>query len=59
MNAMTSKPLPAPAAPAETASVAFTPARQCEPKTGGSYTRIPATGALVKNEPPVPQPKQE
>lgn len=57
MNAMTSKPLAA--APVEPAPAAFTPARQCEPKTGGSYTRIPATGALVKNDTPVPQPKQE
>ncbi len=58
MNAMTSKP-PVAAAPAEAAPVAFTPSRQCEPKSGGSYTRIPATGTLVKNDPPVLQPKQE
>lgn len=31
-----------------------------EPTTGGSYTRNPATGALMKNEPqPVAQPSQE
>lgn len=53
---MTNKPA---AAPADPAPAAFTPARQCEPKTGGSYTRIPATGTLVKNEPTVPQSKQE
>ena len=58
MNAMTSKP-PVAAAPAEAAPVAFTPARRCEPKSGGSYTRIPATGTLVKNDLPVLQPKQE
>lgn len=56
---MTSKPPTAVAAPAEAAPVAFTPARQCEPKSGGSYTRIPATGTLVKNDSPVLQPKQE
>lgn len=31
-----------------------------EPKEGGSYTREPATGALVKSEPaPADQPEQE
>lgn len=59
MNAMTSKPLPAAAAPAEAAPVAFTPARQCEPKTGGSYTRNPATGTLVKNAAPATPSNQE
>lgn len=59
MNAMTSKPPAAAAAPAEPVPSAFSPARQCEPKAGGSYTRIPATGALVKNDLPVPPSKQE
>lgn len=56
---MTSKPPTAAAAPAESEPVVFTPSRQCEPKSGGSYTRIPATGTLVKNDLPVLQPKQE
>lgn len=59
MNAMTSKPLAAAAEPAEMAPAAFTAARQCEPKTGGSYTRNPATGDLVKNVAPAEQPAKE
>lgn len=55
----TNKSPAAATAPTDPAPAPFSPARQCEPKTGGSYTRIPATGALVKNEPPVPQSKQE
>lgn len=55
---MTNKPAAA-AAPVDPAPAPFSPARQCEPNAGGSYTRIPATGTLVKNEQPVPQSKQE
>jgi len=35
------------------------PVRQAEPKTGGSYTRNPVDGSLVKNAAPATQPNQE
>ncbi|MGK5024593.1 hypothetical protein [Janthinobacterium sp. RB2R34] len=54
MNVVT--PKPAAAAPVTPAPA---PVRQAEPKTGGSYTRNPATGDLVKNAAPATQPHQE
>ena len=52
---------PKPAAGAMQETLAPVPVRQAEPKTGGSYTRNPADGSLVKNPVPVPatQPNQE
>lgn len=35
------------------------PIRQAEPKTGGSYSRNPVDGTLVKNPTPATQPNQE
>ena len=35
------------------------PVRQAEPKTGGSYTRNPVDGSLVKNPAPATKPNQE
>lgn len=53
MNAVTQKPA--------AAIVQDTPApiRQAEPKTGGSYSRNPVDGTLVKNPAPATQPNQE
>lgn len=53
MNAVTQKPA--------VAIVQDTPApiRQAEPKTGGSYSRNPVDGTLVKNPAPATQPNQE
>nr|WP_314634676.1 hypothetical protein [uncultured Janthinobacterium sp.] len=55
MNVVTQKP--AATAVQETPA----PIRQAEPKTGGSYTRNPADGSLIKNPAPAPatQPNQE
>lgn len=49
--------------PKTAAAVQVTPApapvRQAEPTAGGSYTRNPATGDLVKNMTPTAQPAKE
>ncbi|MGK5069204.1 hypothetical protein [Janthinobacterium sp. RT4P48] len=49
--------LPKPAA--ATAQETPAPIRQAEPKAGGSYTRNPADGSLIKNPAPATQPNQE
>lgn len=54
MNVVTPKP-----AAAVQVTPAPVPVRQAEPKTGGSYTRNPATGDLVKNITPTAQPAKE
>lgn len=53
MNVATQKPA--------TATVQDTPApiHLAEPKTGGSYSRNPVDGTLVKNPAPATQPNQE
>ncbi|MGV8867638.1 MAG: hypothetical protein ACOH2S_11995 [Janthinobacterium svalbardensis] len=50
---------PKPAASAVQDTPEPIPARQAEPKAGGSYTRNPADGSLVKNPAPATQPNQE
>lgn len=49
------------AAPPVTAPALAAPApvRHPEPKTGGSYTRNPVTGALVKSVAPAAHPAKE
>lgn len=54
MNVVTPKP-----AAAAQVTPAPVPVRQAEPKTGGSYTRNPATGELVKNAAPATPSNQE
>ena len=54
MNVVTTKP-----AAAMQVTPAPVPVRQAEPKTGGSYTRNPVDGTLVKNPAPATQPNQE
>jgi hypothetical protein len=55
MNVVTQKPA------AATVQDTSAPIRQAEPKAGGSYTRNPADGSLIKNPAPVTatQPNQE
>lgn len=45
---------PKPAAGAVQETLAPVPVRQAEPKAGGSYTRNPADGSLIKNPAAVP-----
>ncbi|MEF2265357.1 hypothetical protein V3C40_01075 [Janthinobacterium sp. LS2A] len=52
---------PKPAVSAAQDTPAPIPVRQAEPKTGGSYSRNPVDGTLVKNPVPAPatQPNKE
>lgn len=54
MNVVTTKP-----AAAMQVMPAPVPVRQAEPKTGGSYTRNPVDGSLVKNPATATQLNQE
>lgn len=54
MNVVTPKPVAA-----AQVTPAPVPVRQAEPKSGGSYTRNPATGDLIKNITPTAQPAKE
>lgn len=56
MDDITTKP---PATPDTSARATSAPITHAEPTTGGSYTRNPATGALVKNATPAAQPAKE
>ncbi|QYG07177.1 hypothetical protein [Janthinobacterium sp. PAMC25594] len=56
MDINTPKP---PAAPAPSVAATPAPIRHAEPKTGGSYTRNPVDGSLVKNPATATQLNQE